>query len=177
VPSAAARRYARAVFDLAQDRGELDQWQQRLNLLRAVFAEPQVQAIVANPAIPRQRRTEVIDVIDPDGLGAEGRNLAKLLIEGGRTAAITDIAEEFERLADDAAGRIRGTATTAVELDGNEQQKLARDLSSRLGREVRLAFRVDRAILGGLVLRLGDRLIDASLRSRLLQLRRTLAGS
>jgi F-type H+-transporting ATPase subunit delta len=176
VPSAAARRYAKAVFELAQESGQLDLWQQRLGLLRALFAEPQVQAIVANPVIPRHRRMEAIDAIDPDGLGPEGRNLAKLLVEGGRTGAIADIAEEFERLADDAQGRVRATATTAIELDDEERRQLGQDLSRQLGREVRLAFRVDRAILGGLVLQLGDRLIDASLRSRLVQLRRSLAG-
>jgi F-type H+-transporting ATPase subunit delta len=88
---------------------------------------------------------------------------------------IGDVVEEFEALADIAAGRVRATVTTAVDLDPEERGHLVDQLSQRLGKEVRLSTAVDKRILGGLKLQYGDHLIDASLATRLQQLRRRLA--
>ncbi|MEA2643800.1 MAG: F-type H+-transporting ATPase subunit delta, partial [Chloroflexota bacterium] len=83
--------------------------------------------------------------------------------------------DEFEILADAAAGRVRATVTTAVELDHAERDKVAQELSQRLGKEVRMTVVVDKGILGGLKLQYGDHLIDASVATKLQQLRRRLA--
>ncbi|MGH7911148.1 MAG: F0F1 ATP synthase subunit delta [Candidatus Dormibacteraceae bacterium] len=174
--SITAKRYARAVFDLAGESGDLQAWRSRLGRLRALLSDPQVEEIVANPAVAPDRRLQVLDLLDEDGvLGTEGRNLGKLLIEARTTSALPDIQEEFERLDDEAAGRVRAVATTAVPLSGSDRERLVADLSRRFRREVRLETRVDRSILGGLVLQVGDRLIDASVATRLQQLRRQLA--
>jgi F-type H+-transporting ATPase subunit delta len=175
VASAPARRYAKALFELAQENGQSEHWERHLRILHELFAMPEVRGIVANPALSPQRRLQVIDTLNPDSLGTEGRNLAKLLIESGLTGAVEEISQEFERLVDAAAGRIQATATTAVKLDDGEQGRLARELSDQLGHDLKVKFQVDSAILGGLILRLGDRLIDASLRGRLRQLRQQLA--
>jgi F-type H+-transporting ATPase subunit delta len=176
VASGTAKRYAGAVFELAQQGGDVAEWRRRLGDLREILAVPELQAIVANPALGPQRRLEAIDWIGADTLGAEGRNLAKLLVEAHQTGAIDEIAAEFDRLDDERAGRVRAVATTAVTLAAEDQERLVSDLSRRLGREVRLEVRVDPQILGGLVLQTGDRLVDASVRSRLQQLRRQLAN-
>ena len=85
---------------------------------------------------------------------------------------IDEIAEQFEALADDAAGRVRDTVTTAIPLSEADREALGKDLSRGLKKEVRLEARVDPAILGGLILEVGDRLTDASVAARLDQLRR-----
>jgi F-type H+-transporting ATPase subunit delta len=95
-----------------------------------------------------------------------------MLVASGRVGRIDEIAAQFEVLADDAAGRVRATVTTAIPLSEADRGSLARDLSSQLGKDVRLESRVDPAILGGLVLQVGDRLTDASVAARLDQLRR-----
>lgn len=177
MPAAAARRYGGALFELAQDAGQVDAWQRQLEHLRTLLEDSRVRSLVDNPAIPTQRRIEVIDALDIGVLGTEVRNLGRLLVETRRAGLIGEVVEEYQKLADEAAGRIRATATTAVPLNDRDQGRLGQDLSRRLGREVRLECRVDPVILGGLVLQLGDHLIDASLRSRLHQLRRTLAGT
>ena len=87
-----------------------------------------------------------------------------------------DIADEYSALVDQAAGRVRAAATAAVELTEREKESLARNLADRLAREVMLETRVDPAILGGLVVRIGDRVIDASVATRLQRLRRRLDG-
>ncbi|MBO0707152.1 MAG: F0F1 ATP synthase subunit delta [Candidatus Dormibacteraeota bacterium] len=174
--STTAKRYARAVFDLARESNDVDGWRARLARLQALLDDRQVAGIVANPAVSPERRLQVVDVLDADGeLGREGRNLGKLLIEARATAALPEIREEYDRLDDEAAGRVRAVATSAVPLSDEDRERLVADLSRRFQREVRLQTRVDPSILGGLVVQVGDQVIDASVQTRLQQLRRQLA--
>ncbi len=172
--TAAAKRYARAVFELAQEEGGLDAWTARLAAIHALFSDPEVASVLSNPTIATEEREALIT-----GLGgvldAQATNLAKLLVESGRVKDAAEIAEEFQALADDAAGRVRAVATTAVELAEPERERVARELAHRLNRDVRLSVVVDPRILGGLKVQFGDRVIDASVATRLQQLRRRLA--
>ena len=174
--TAAAKRYARAVFELATEEGQVDEWGGRLATVRDLLSDPTVAAVLTNPTIPMDRRMEVISAA-PHVLDPEATNLARLLIESSRVKQVAGIAEEFETLADAAAGRVRATVTTAVELDLAERDKVAKQLSERLGKEVRMTVVVDKKILGGLTLQYGDHLIDASVATKLQQLRRRLADA
>jgi F-type H+-transporting ATPase subunit delta len=173
---AAAKRYARAIFELAQEEGQVEVWAERLAQVRAACSVPEAQQILDNPTISVEGRQEAITLVLGDRADRETVNLARLLVESGRVDQVGAIAEEYALLGDEAAGRVRASATTAVELTEAERRRLAAALSSRLGKEVRLTTRVVPAILGGLVVQTGDRLIDASLATRLQQLRRRLAG-
>jgi F-type H+-transporting ATPase subunit delta len=174
VATAAAKRYARAVFELAEGEGQVEQWGRRLAQVSAVLSDPDVARALTNPTIATEQRMAIVsDLFD----GAEATNLAKLLIESDRVRSVGAIAEEFQRLADEAAGRVRATVTTAVELSAKDRDRVAEELSKRLGREIHLDVLVDPAILGGLKLQYGDRLVDASVATRLQQLRRRLAAS
>jgi len=172
----AARRYARAIFELATEEGQVDAWHQRLVVVRDVLADPEARTVLANPSIPAQRRQEAATALLEDRVGRRGVNLAKLLIGANRLDEVDTIVEEYVRLADEAAGRVRATAITAIPLSGVDAANLVAGLSNKLGREVRLHASVDPAIIGGLVLQIGDRVIDASVATRLQQLRRQLAG-
>ena len=174
---AAARRYARAIFELAREQGQLEEWATRVAAVRDVLSRPEVRSVLSNPTIPKQRRQEAVAALLEGTAGPEGVNLGKLLVGAGRLDELDAIIEEYGRLVDEAEGRVRATATTAVELSAPDYERVARELSSRLGREVRLIAEVDPGIIGGLVLRVGDRVIDASLSTRLQQLRRKLAGA
>jgi len=174
VATAAARRYARAIFELADDEGNLEAWGRRLAQVREVLADPEVARVLTNPTIATEQRMALVtDLFD----GGEATNLAKLLIESDRVRDVDAIAEEFQRLADVAAGRVRATVTTAVELSAGDRDRVAEQLSKRLGKEIHLDVLVDPRILGGLKLQYGDRLVDASVATRLQQLRRRLAAS
>jgi F-type H+-transporting ATPase subunit delta len=176
VATAAARRYARAIFELASEQSQVEDWSHRLSVVRDLLADPSVAAVLTNPTIPVGRRMELISAA-PHELDPEATNLARLLIESRRVGQIGDVVEEFEALADVAAGRLRATVITAVDIDPEERGRLADQLSQRLGKEVRLRTAVDKRILGGLKLQYGDHLIDASLATRLQQLRRRLADA
>jgi F-type H+-transporting ATPase subunit delta len=175
---AAARRYARAIFDLAQAEDRVEEWAGRLQTVRELLSMPEVREVLANPSLASARRQELaVSLLDEARVGREGVNLARLLIEANRLSALDGIVEEYGRLADEASGRVRVTATTAVPLTREDMDRLVDDLSRRLGKEVRLEVRVDPAILGGLVLQIGDRVLDASVAARLQQLRRRLGGT
>lgn len=173
--TAAARRYARAAFDLATEEGRVEEWNKQLAALREVVSDPRAAAILKNPTIPAERRMQLL-AAEPV-LDNEAINLARLLIESRRVEQVGAIADEFERLADEAAGRMRATVTTAVELSPEARERVEQELARRLSGEVRIHAVVDPTILGGLKLRYGDHLIDASVATRLDQLRRRLADA
>jgi F-type H+-transporting ATPase subunit delta len=176
VATAAARRYASAAFELAQEDGQIAEWSRRLAQVSDLLSDARVASVLTNPTIAVARRMELISAA-PHELDPEATNLARLLIESNRVGEAAGVAEEYEALADAAAGRVRATVTTAVELDPEERDKLSHQLSQQLGKEVRISVVVDKRILGGLKLQYGDRLIDASLSTRLQQLRRRLADA
>jgi F-type H+-transporting ATPase subunit delta len=173
VATAAARRYARAVFELAQDEGKVEEWGRNLAQVREVMSFPEVAAVLTNPTIAAEERMTLVSNL----FDRETTNLAKLIIESDRVREIGAIEDEFERLADEAGGRVRATVTTAVELTPEDRDRVEDELSTRLGKKVRLEVVVDAAILGGLKLQYGDHLVDASVATRLQQLRRRLAAS
>ena len=170
--TAAARRYARAVFELASGEGRVDDWRTQLVALRNLMTQPRVESVLRNPTIPTEQRMGLIAT--DEGLDPQVVNLGRLLVESGRVQEIAGVAEEFDTLADEAAGRVRAVVTTAVELPDDERDQVARELSSRLGKEVALRTEVDPRVLGGLKLQYGDRLFDATVATRLQQLRRRL---
>ena len=174
----AAKRYARAVFEIAQQDGDLEQWSRRLTRVRELFADQSVAAVLSNPTIATERR-EALVMSDGTSrvLDAEATNLARLLIESGRVDEAGAIDDEFQRLADEAAGRVRATLTTAIELEPRDRDRVAKELSGRLEKEVRMTVVVDPRILGGMKLQYGDRVVDATIATRLEQLRRRLAES
>ena len=174
--TAAARRYARAVFELAQADGQVEEWARRMESVRDLLSDPGVAAVLTNPTIATEQRMALVSSA-PHELDPEATNLARLLIESNRVHDVVAVDAEFQRLADEAAGRVRATVTTAVELAPAERDRVAAELSKRLGKEIQLEVVVDASIVGGMKLQYGDRLVDASVATRLQQLRRRLAAS
>jgi len=172
VATAAARRYARAAFEVATESGSVARWLSQLVTLRDVMSQPSIASVLSNPTIASEARMQLISV--DEGFDKEVVNLARLLIESNRVDQIAGVTEEFGDLADAAAGRVRAVVTTAVELSAGEKDELARKLSSRLGKEISMRAVVDPRVLGGLKLQYGDRLVDATVATRLQQLRRRL---
>jgi F-type H+-transporting ATPase subunit delta len=176
VATAAARRYARAAFELAHAEGKVEEWGRRMEAVRDLLADPGVAAVLTNPTIATEERMALVSSA-PHVLDPEATNLARLLIESNRVHDVVAVDTEFQRLADEAAGRVRATVTTAVELAPSERDRVTAELSKRLGKEIQLEVVVDAGILGGMKLQYGDRLVDASVATRLQQLRRRLAAS
>ena len=170
--TAAAKRYGRAVFELASEEKQVDEWRVRLAAVRDLLSDAQVAAVLSNPTIATSERMKL--VVGVEALDTEASNLVGLLIESNRIDQAASIADEFDRLANEAEGRVNAVVTTAVELGADEQRQVSERLSKLLAAEVSVQSLVDPRILGGLKVQYGDHLIDATVATRLQQLRRTL---
>ncbi len=172
-----ARPYARAVFELARGQDDLAGWSDQLDLLAAIAADEQVAALVRNPRVSAaQLQQVVLDVASAPAsatalqLGEQCVNLVKLLARNGRIGVLPEIAESYAALRAEAEGVVAATLVTASEIDQRQRAQFTEALQSRLGRRVTLEFEVDRALVGGAVVRAGDWVFDGSVRAQLEQL-------
>ncbi|HEX4578684.1 MAG TPA: F0F1 ATP synthase subunit delta [Candidatus Dormibacteraeota bacterium] len=171
--SSIGRRYAQAYFDLARTAGKIPEWREDLVRSVDILSNPEVAAALANPRLTLSDRTRLaIEVLE--GVGEPARNLVRLLIERGRLGVLADLVETYDVLTDRDSGVIRATVTTAVAADDDLSTRISTALSEKLGAAVQTEVHQDPSILGGLVIRIGDRVIDNSLRTRLQQLRTAL---
>ena len=173
----AARRYAEAAFELAKEGDLLDQWHEDLTTLAAVADDPGALAVLDNPKQPLAGRIALLERA-MSGLPPQALNLAKLLLTRGRFALLPQISDLYHRMLDRERNIVRAEVVTAVPLADDDREAIRERLRAMTGAaDVRLDAEVDPAIIGGLVARVGDRLIDGSTRTRLVQLKRRLAGA
>lgn len=171
----AAKRYAQAAFDIARERDELDRWVEDLQAIADVAAQPGVVEVLASSRVPFEVKERLLSS-GLAGVSPLALNLARLLVQKGRIAMAGQVRDEYQRLLDEHRGIAQALVLTAVPLSGDEERTVAQRLQELTGKEIVLERQVDPEILGGLVARVGDRLIDGSTRTRLLELRRRLAG-
>jgi F-type H+-transporting ATPase subunit delta len=173
--SGAAKRYAQAVFSLAKERGTLDRWQADLSVLNKVMADPVAEVYLGNPNVPVEDKVALFEKVLADAQ-PEARNLARLLIQRHRLNIIPDLC----RLYLDADLAERGIAiadvTTAEPLGPDVQQMIRAKLHELIGKEIELRLHIDPSIIGGIVARVGDQLIDGSVINQLRRLRARLAA-
>ncbi len=174
-PSTAARRYAEASFELATRDDSFDAWREGLEHAAALLSDPRVAAVVDNPAIPLGERLDVVDKLVAERVPGPVRNLARLLVQRGRIETLPAVAAEFKRLLDRRRGIVEAVVTSAAPLTADETVALRDKLAAMTGNQVDLSVRVDEALIGGLTVRIGDQLLDASVRGRLERLRTQLA--
>ncbi len=170
----AARRYAEAAFQVASRDGTLDEWRSELDAAATMASDVRVIKVLANPAIPVERRAAVLGELLGDRASPPVQNLIQLLLRRGRIEALPRVAAEFRRLDDERQGITHATAWTAATLTPDEVGALTERLERSTGRRVALDVEVDPSLLGGLIVRIGDRMIDGSVRGRLERLRNQL---
>ncbi|MEA2639531.1 MAG: F-type H+-transporting ATPase subunit delta [Chloroflexota bacterium] len=168
-----ARRYAEALFSIAKERGTLDAWQTELERAGAVLRQPGAERALETPGVPiAAKRAALESVTGP--LSREVGVLIDMLFERKRLGLLPQIADAFAARVREERGIELADVTSAVPLTTEEQQIVAQRLSQRLGRTVTVTTHVDPSIMGGVVARVGDQLIDASVRGKLEALRRQL---
>ena len=173
---AVAKRYAQALFDVGAEKGLLDQFQQDLSDVTQILAHPDVARALENPKIPFSAKRELVRRFLGE-CNPYVMNFVDLLISKSRTPVIKEIRESYQELYNAEKGIAVAEVTTAVPLADEEKDRLIQKLSQITGRKVILEPRVNEAILGGLVVRIGDRVIDGSTITKLKALRAELAGA
>jgi F-type H+-transporting ATPase subunit delta len=173
---AIARRWARAVFEIGKETNSVA----RLEADVASFAETwakneELAAVLDNPLVPEASREAILgDIADRMGLSEAAKNTLRLLARKRRLAAVPDIARQLARLADEEQGIVRADVTSAGPLSDDYLGKLRAELEKATGKKVVVSHKQDKSLIGGVVTRLGDRVIDGSVRARLAGFRESL---
>jgi F-type H+-transporting ATPase subunit delta len=177
-PVTAARRYAEAAFQIASQEGATERWQQHLDQLAALLDDERAARVLANPALAQETRDDILRQTLRWPKDDAAFNLVRLLVRRNRIRLAPGIAQEFRRLVQRASGIVAATVISATDLNPAEVAAVAERVEQLSGRKVELTLTLDPALIGGVAVRIGDRMIDASVRGRLERLReRLLAGA
>lgn len=171
-----ARRYAKALFSLADEQGQVEQWAKGLDALGKTLQEhPELGDTLSSPLFEKdQRRGVVAAVAASMQLPETPRNFLLLLADRDRLAYLPAIIRDFRALADERLGRLRAKVTSAVPLSAEESRRISEKLAQATQAEVILETAVDPSLLGGVVAQLGSRVYDGSVRAQLEELRRVM---
>lgn len=176
--SVAARRYANALFALGKKAGkkELEQHGASLDQLDGLLAlSPELDKVFRSPVVTVDEKRHILGkLLGSIGADQTMTNFCLLLADKGRLPSLRHIATYYGALLDAEKGVLRGRLLTAVPLDAKKQGQLKSLLEKKAGKSLELAFDVDKSILGGVVLKVGDKVLDASLRAQLAILRDTI---
>ena len=172
--STLARPYADAVAKLAGEGNAWSAWSERLGLLALVAADERIQSLASNPAVPAARLSEVILSVCGDKLGAEGANLVGLLSENKRLNLLPEIVQLFEAMKATQEGVLEAHVATAFELSAAQMAGLLARLEAKFGRKISATQSVDKELIGGVVIQVGDEVMDSSVRGGLANLAVTL---
>ena len=170
-----ARPYAKAAFEYARDHEALDSWSQALGFLSTAVANSDVRRLLGSPKLENDKKVALLSDMLPEQ-NADVSRFLDTLADQGRLTALPFIAEQFEYLRAEHEQRVEVTVTSAYELDGEQQTKLADALKKRLNREISITTQVDKSLIGGVILRAGDTVIDGSVRGRLNRLSEALTA-
>ena len=176
VSTAAARRYANALFSLARDDDEIQTVRDQLaGMDQLLHDNTELRRRLFQPLHPvAERRAVLIGVCERAGLSRTVRNFFSYLIQQRRLVDFDGIRAEYERLADEAAGRLRAELLSASAIDDQQRERLKAALARRTGKQIDLTVRVDPTLLGGAIATVGGMVFDGSLKTQLTQLRSTL---
>jgi len=162
-----ARPYAQAVFETASEESKLTEWSEMLGLLGAVVSDAQMKAVLTNPKLDTKALTDLILGVCGKALSETGSNLVKVLADAGRLSLVPELYKLYEQLRAEAEGVIEVGVTSAYELSSEQQATISAAMAKRLGRKVEISNDIDDSLIGGMVIRAGDSVIDASVKGRL----------
>ncbi|WP_116083737.1 F0F1 ATP synthase subunit delta [Tropicimonas sp. IMCC34011] len=176
ISNSIAGRYAAALFDLAKGEGKLDVLERDVDTLAAALDQSaDLRELIHSPVYTRQeQRTGVLAVGEKAGLDPLTRNTLGLMADNRRLFALPQfVAAAREMIAED-KGEVTADVTSAIELDDSQRGRLAETLKSRFGKDIKLNTTVDDSLIGGLIVKVGSKMIDTSVRARLAALRNSM---
>ena len=169
-----ARRYAEAAFEIGRADGTLDAWERDMATIGATMRHPELRSLLQHPAIPFADKERVLRRVMGRGVAAAPINLVLLMVRRGRPGAIDRMIERFTELLRRHRGIALAEVRIALPLDDEQRAELASRLRALTGSEIEMDETVDPDLIGGIAVRIGDELYDATVRSRLERLRARL---
>ena len=164
-PSTVARPYAEAAFKIAQGSAALGKWSEMLAALATVSQDARVRAAVGDPNLPDAKVAGLF--ISILSLSGDGENFVRVLAENGRLGLLPQIREQFDALRNEREGVIEAEVISAFELGGAQLADLVQRLEKKTGKKVKAKVRLDKELIGGIKVVLGDKVIDGSARAQL----------
>jgi len=163
----AARPYANAVYDTANETSSLDSWSDALANLAAVISDAQMSDLLDDPETSKVQKGELVLQVLSDKLNQQQQNLVKLMAENGRLMLMHDVVEQFEAARAKAENKIEAEVVSAFELSAEQTSELVNTLKNKFGCDVTLTTTIDESLIGGVIIKAGDTIIDASMKSQL----------
>lgn len=175
ISGAVARRYSQALYDIAVEDNLLDQFEAELKALtQTISTSADIQRVLYHPQIGAADKKELLHQIFAGQLTKQIQSFVDMIIDRRRQNFIADIYHEFKLMADAARNILEAQVKSAIALDDAQKGKLQNNLSRLTGKSIRLVAQVDPSLIGGVVVKIGDRVIDGSVAGRLAKLRETL---
>jgi F-type H+-transporting ATPase subunit delta len=168
-----ARPYAKAAFDFAVDKGQLSQWGEMLTFAAEVTKNEQVHELL-NSSLAAEKLAEIFVAVCGEQFDEHGQNLIKVMTENGRLSTLPEVCKQYFALKSEYEKTLDVDVISATKLSEQQLTDISNKLEARLERKVQLNCSVDETLLGGVVIRAGDLVIDNSVRSRLNRLSDTL---
>jgi F-type H+-transporting ATPase subunit delta len=169
-----ARPYAVAVYKRAKQTASTEKWSQMLTFLAAVMQDPRVMRAAGSPKIQKERFTQTFLEMCQGQLDTEAENFVRLLIANHRFGLIKSISKQFEIYKADEEGYVQVEVSSAYSLDNGASKQISTALKQVLGKEPRLNVQIDESLIGGVLIKAGDRVIDASIRGQVQRLAKRL---
>jgi F-type H+-transporting ATPase subunit delta len=169
-----ARPYANAVFSIAKQSGELDRWSRALEFLAVATADEQMKTLLEAPDVAEERKAVQVIEVCGEELNEGAKNFIQVLAVNKRLVLIEPIREQFEDLRALEQQSLDVQVTSAFPLSDAQGQSLAVALAKRFDKEVHLTSEVDQTLIGGVVIRAGDMVIDGSVRGKLNKLQESI---
>ncbi len=169
-----ARPYAKAAFEYALNEGKLADWSAMLSVIAEAASNDQVKALLVNPGLTSQDKAELLLEVCQARIDEKGQNFIRLLSEKSRLPLIPVIAEIYEAFKAEQEKTVEALVLSAFELQPEQQKQLEEALRNRLNRAVNLKVTVDKRLIGGVIIRTGDLVIDGSIRGKIAKLAESL---
>lgn len=163
----AARPYANAVYDTASESNSLDSWGDALTNLAAIVSDAQISKLLESPDLGKAEKGELIIKVLGDNLTDKQQNLVRLMAENNRLKLMPDVLAQFEVARAKAENKIEAEITSAFELSAEQVSELVNTLKNKLGSDITVTTSIDESLIGGVIIKAGDTIIDASMKSQL----------
>ena len=170
-----ARPYAQAAFDVAQSTSDLKSWSDAISSLAGSISHPDVQAIIDSPKVPKAQLENLLLGLLGGKASLPLQNFVRILVEKRRLSELPEISEIFEALRAEAEKTAQVVVESAFDLTPKQQETISVSMKKRLGRDIKLVCSINKDLLGGVVIRTGDSVIDGSVRTRLGEMATALA--
>ena len=174
----AAKRYAKALFELTKEADSLDKTEQDLQLIiKVIYEDEEIRKFLSHPQIAREMKKKIIASTFGENISKLTKNMLFQLIDNNRQEVLVEILNQYVKLANDYRGIIDVEAISVISLNETEKNRITESFKIKFGKKVRLKNVIDSSIIGGMIIRIEDKVYDGSIKTKLQVMKRSLTTS